>query len=147
VTRVGETDLPDLVPLVGAYLEFYETAQDAAAIESFCRVLLAEADHAGVQLLARDATGAAVGFATVYWTWSTTRLARLAVMNDLFVAPAARGRGTAEQLILACRDLASARGCGALEWQTAPDNLRAQRVYERVGGELSRWFTYELTVP
>lgn len=144
VTAVGERDLPELVPLVGAYLAFYETSGDPAAIEALCRALLADPEREGVQLLARDAEGVAVGFATVFWTWSTTQLGRLAVMNDLFVAPEARGHGTAEALILACHTLAGERGCVALEWQTAPDNLRAQKVYERVGGRLSRWLTYEL---
>lgn len=145
VARVGETDLPDLVPLVGAYLAFYEAPGEPAAIEAFCRALLADPEHEGVQLLARDADGGgAVGFATIFWTWATTRLGRLAVMNDLFVAPEARGQGAADALILACRDRAREHGCVALEWQTALDNHRAQAVYERVGGERSQWLTYEL---
>lgn len=130
--------------LLGAYLEFYEVSADAAAITAFCRELLAEPEHAGVQLLARDAGGAAIGLATIFWTWSTTRLGRLAVMNDLFVAPEARGTGVADALILACRDHAREHGCVALEWQTALDNHRAQAVYARVGAQPSRWLTYEL---
>jgi hypothetical protein len=31
-----------------------------------------------------------------------------------------------------------------LEWQTALDNLRAQAVYERVGGQRSQWVDYSL---
>lgn len=144
ITQVSEADLPDLVPLVAAYLDFYETPQEPTAIERHCRVLLADPEREGVQLLARGAGGTAVGFATLYWSWSTTRLGRLAVMNDLFVAPEARGSGAAEALILACRDRAQKRGCVALQWQTALDNRRAQAVYERVGGRRSEWLTYEL---
>ena len=130
--------------LLAAYLDFYETSRELPPIEAFCRELIAEPEHAGVQLLARDADGAAIGLATIFWSWSTTRLGRLAVMNDLFVAPEARGRGVAEALIFACRDLAREHGCAALEWQTAPDNHRAQAVYARVGAEQSQWLTYEL---
>lgn len=144
VAAVTEPDLAELGPLVAAYLAFYETAGEPAAIEAFCRALLADPEHEGVQLLARDEGGAAVGFATIFWTWSTTRLGRLAVMNDLFVAPEARGQGAADALILACRDRAREHGCVTLEWQTALDNHRAQKVYERVGGERSQWLTYEL---
>ena len=145
--RIGEVaaaDLPELVALVGAYLDFYEVAYEPAAVEVFCRALLADPEHAGVQLLARDEADTAVGFATIFWTLSTTRLAPLAVMNDLFVAPAARGSGVADALVAACRERAAARGCAALEWQTALDNHRAQAVYDRVGGERSQWLTYEL---
>jgi len=143
VSVVTEADLPDLVPLVADYLDFYETPQAPAAIEQHCRALLVDSEHDGVRLIARGGSGA-VGFATIYWTWSTTRLGRLAVMSDLFVAPEARGSGAAEALILACRDRARERGCVALQWQTAPDNRRALAVYERVGGKRSEWLTDEL---
>ena len=33
-------------------------------------------------------TGGRVGFATIFWTWSTLSAARIGVMNDLFVARA-----------------------------------------------------------
>ena len=144
IAQVTEADLPALVPLVAAYLDFYETPQASVAIEQHCRALLADPEQEGVQLLARDAAGAAVGFATLYWSWSTTRLGRMAIMNDLFVAPEVRGSGAAEALILACRDRAQKRGCVAMQWQTAPGNHRAQAVYERVGGRRSEWLTYEL---
>lgn len=146
ITRVGESDLAEVVPLLGAYLEFYETHREPEAIAAFCRALFADPEHEGVQLVARDDGGTAVGVATVFWSWSTTQLGRLAIMNDLFVAPEARGRGTAEALIGACHDLAREHGCVALEWQTALDNHRAQKVYERVGGQRSQWLTYELAV-
>ena len=144
VAAAAEGDLPELVPLVSAYEDFYEVPAPPDAIEAFCRDLLADAEHGGVQLIARDAGGAAVGFATAYWTRETTKLARIAVMNDLFVAPAARGAGAAEALIGACRERAAARGCATLEWVTAVDNHRAQKVYDRVGGTASPWLTYEL---
>ena len=32
----------------------------------------------------------------------------------------------------------------SLEWSTALDNHRAQKVYDRVGGEASRWLDYSL---
>ena len=56
-------------------------------------------------------------------------------MNDLFIAPEARGSGLADRLIAACRERAAEHGAGELAWQTAKDNHRAQAVYERVGGQ------------
>ena len=52
------------------------------------------------------ATGRPVGFAAVGWKWASTRGARIAVMEDLFVAPEARGQGAADALIEACADRA-----------------------------------------
>jgi len=144
VADVTEGDLPELLPLMEDYLTFYETGAQRSRLEALCRALLADPEHEGVQLLARSGDGRASGFATVYWTWSTTRAGRLGVMNDLFVAPEARGRGAADALILGARDRAATRGCVVLEWQTALDNHRAQAVYDRVGGQRSQWLSYEL---
>lgn len=147
-----EEDLDVLLPLVRGYVAFYEETQGFAqptdeALLALSRALLARPDHDGRQLLARDAeTGDAVGFATIYWTFSTLSAGRVAVMNDLFVAPAARGTGLAEQLIEACRTHARERGATSLQWSTALDNERAQAVYDRVGGERSTWLDYSLPV-
>jgi GNAT superfamily N-acetyltransferase len=65
-------------------------------------------------------------------------------MNDLFVAPQARGTGAADALVQACREHAATRGAVWLGWQTAKDNGRAQAVYDRVGGERSEWIDYGL---
>jgi GNAT superfamily N-acetyltransferase len=101
-----------------------------------------------VQLIARNGEGKAVGFATIFWTWSTTSAARLGVMNDLFVAQGARGGGTAEALIAGCVERCRERGATELAWQTAHTNLRAQAVYERIGGQRDeRWLDYSLGVP
>jgi GNAT superfamily N-acetyltransferase len=141
---VREEDLADLLPLVRAYLDFYGTAPSDAAVLALSRALLADPEHEGVQLLARDAAGVARGFATLYWSWSTSQAVRVAIMNDLFVAPEARGTGLAEALIAACRERARKHGAATLEWQTEPDNLRAQAVYDRVGGVRSEWVDYSL---
>jgi hypothetical protein len=101
ISRVTEADLPELLPLLRGYCDFYEVSPSDDALRALARALIADPARDGVQLLARDA-GVAVGFATIYWSWATTIAARIGVMNDLFVAPAARGTGAAEQLILAC---------------------------------------------
>jgi GNAT superfamily N-acetyltransferase len=146
VSRVREEeDLVSLLPLMRAYADFYAVAPSDDALLAVSRALIADPEREGVQFLARR-DGEPVGFATVYWTWSTLSAARLGVMNDLFVAEAARGSGTAEALIEACREACAAHGATQLAWQTAKDNHRAQKVYDRIGGERSEWFDYALPV-
>jgi ribosomal protein S18 acetylase RimI-like enzyme len=149
ISVVREEDLADLLPLFRAYCAFYGSSPSDADLLALCRALLADPEREGVQLIARDvrAGGAAVGFATVYWTWQSTKARRLAVMNDLFVAEPARGAGVADALIAACAEQARERGVRALSWVTAPDNRRAQRVYDRAGATRSSWLEYELEVP
>jgi GNAT superfamily N-acetyltransferase len=143
---VREEDLADLLPLMRAYCDFYLADPPDADLLALGRALIADPAREGVQLLARapGAGGAAVGFATVFWTWQTLAASRLAVMNDLFVAEDARGAGIADALIAACAEQARAHGATTLAWQTAKDNHRAQAVYERVGGRRSEWLDYEL---
>ena len=88
-----------------------------------------------------------MGFATIFWTWSTLRGARIGVWTDLYVDAEARGSGAAEALISACREHCEGRGARWLSWQTAKDNLRAQKVYERVGATREEWVDYSLPVP
>jgi GNAT superfamily N-acetyltransferase len=144
LSRVEASDLDELLPLMRAYCDFYEVSPTDEELLTLSRALTDDPDREGVQLLARDEGDRAVGFATVYWTWSTTQACRIGVMNDLFVAQAARGSGLAEELIEACRAECVRRGARRLTWQTAPDNLRAQAVYDRVGGNRERWVDYWL---
>jgi GNAT superfamily N-acetyltransferase len=146
IAAVGEDDLAELLALMRAYCDFYAVAPSDDALLGMSRALMADPVGEGVQLLARDADGAAIGFATLFWTWSTTRGGRIGVMNDLYVAPSARGSGAADALIAACRQRCRQRGALALTWQTALDNLRAQAVYDRVGGQRSEWLDYDLAV-
>lgn len=146
ITAVGEGDLDELLPLMRAYCDFYEVAPVDADLLGMSRALVADPEREGFQLIARDAGGAAVGFATVFWTWQTLDAARLAVMNDLFVTPESRGSGLAEALIEACAQRARAHGAASLSWQTALDNERAQKVYDRLGARSSKWLDYELAL-
>ena len=145
IERVTETDLTELLPLMRAYCDFYEVAPSDDELLALSRALLADPEREGIQLLARNERHA-VGFATIFWSWATTSAERIGVMNDLFVAPEARGTGLAAALIEACRVECAARGAGKLTWQTAPDNAAAMKVYDRFGATREQWVDYWLPV-
>jgi GNAT superfamily N-acetyltransferase len=146
IATVTEADLPELLPLMRGYCDFYEVDPSDDALLTLARVLIADRDQ-GLQLIARDDDGTASGFATIFWTWSTLSAAKLGVMNDLFVAEDARGGGIADALIAACVEHCREHGATELAWQTAHTNLRAQAVYERVGAKRDdRWLDYSLSV-
>jgi GNAT superfamily N-acetyltransferase len=146
ITRVAPGDLDDLLPLMRGYCDFYEVSPSDDALRGLALTLIEHPDTAGVQLLSRDDGGAATGFATIFWSYSTLSAAAIGVMNDLFVARAARGRGLGAELIRACEAECSEHGVEILEWQTAPANTRAQSVYDRFGAERTEWVTYTLAV-
>jgi GNAT superfamily N-acetyltransferase len=147
ISTVTAADLPDLLPLMRGYCDFYKVDPSAEALLGMARELIADPEKEGLQLIARDDAGRAVGFATIFWTWSTLSASRIGVMNDLFVDREARGSGVAEALIAACAERCRERGATSLEWATAHDNHRAQAVYDRVGGKRdARWLEYSLEV-
>jgi GNAT superfamily N-acetyltransferase len=144
IAPVTEADLPELLRLMRGYCEFYEVDPSDDALLAMSRALIADPQLEGIQLIARDDEGGAIGFATIFWSWSTTAGARIGTMNDLFVAPEGRGSGAADDLIRSSVERCRERGAVRLEWQTALDNHRAQAVYDRVGGKREQWYDYSL---
>lgn len=129
VTRAGAGELDALAPLFDAYRRFYGMPADADAGRDFLAARLAQGES--VVFLARTG-GAPAGFAQLYPLFSSTRLARVWLLNDLFVDAAARGRGVGAALLGAARAHAHGDGACELILETAVDNP-ARRLYERSG--------------
>jgi GNAT superfamily N-acetyltransferase len=143
IAPVSDEEYEQLLPLIAAYQRFYEVEEiDEERNRTFFRRFLAPSDD-GLLLGAR-AGGRFLGYACLYWHFSSTRALETVLMNDLFVEPDARGRGVGRALIEAARDVARQRGAAHLEWATAPDNHTAQRLYDSTGAERSEWVEYEL---
>jgi GNAT superfamily N-acetyltransferase len=146
ISVVTQGDLPELLPLMRGYCDFYRVTPSDDELLAMSRALIADPQHEGMQLLAREDSGTPLGFATIFWTWSTLSASRIGVMNDLFVIPGARGRRIGAELIAACLECCREHGATTLGWQTALDNTRAQSLYDRVGGEREQWLDYSLPV-
>jgi GNAT superfamily N-acetyltransferase len=142
ITTVTASDLPELMPMLRAYCDFYEVDPSDDRLETLANALIDNPDE-GVQLIARG-DGAPLGFATIFWTWQTLYGARVGVLNDLYVNAAARGSGTGRALIERGLQLCRERGAQKLVWETAPDNATSQRLYDGIGATKSTWLSYEL---
>ena len=132
VRQAGPADADVVAPLFDAYRQFYEQPSDPALARRFIAERLERAESV-VFLAERD--GRAVGFVQLYPLFSSTaaRPRRLWLLNDLFVAPEARGSGVGRALLARARRLAEATGATGLELATARSNTAAQRLYESVG--------------
>jgi GNAT superfamily N-acetyltransferase len=138
-------DLEELLPLIAAYQRFYETEGiDEERNRAFFRRFLAPSED-GLLLGARG-DGRLVGYACLYWHFSSTRAVETVLMNDLYVEQSARGSGVGRALIEATAEVARERGVSSIEWSTAPGNHAAQRLYDSTGAERSEWLSYELRV-
>jgi GNAT superfamily N-acetyltransferase len=137
-----EDEIEELLPLMRAYCDFYESSPSDQGVIAMARTLISDPSQGAVFIARED--GRAIGFATLDWKWSMLKGARIGYLEDLFVDPAARGRGTADALIQVCADRCRELGMPAMEWLTAPDNRRAQKVYDRTGAAADTYLEYDL---
>jgi len=145
IRAAAESDLAAVLPLLRGYCEFYESDPSDEGLERMLRGVLAASEETAFLLVATEGDGGeVVGFALSQWKWSSLRGARIVVLDDLFVADRARGRGHADAMIEAVAEIAARNGGAAVEWLTGPDNRRAQAVYDRVGGRSEPLLEYRL---
>ena len=137
-----QDEVEEMLPLIRAYCEFYETEPNDDGLRKMFSTLIDEPSQ-GAVFIARDG-GRAVGFASLDWKWSSLKAARIGFLEDLFVDPEVRGKGIADALIEACADRCRELGMPALLWETQPDNHRAQQVYNRTGAESELLLEYDL---
>lgn len=139
-------DLDTVAPLFDGYRQFYGQPADLTRAHDFLaeRIRL----HESVILLARDdEDGQGLGFTQLYPLFSSVRTVRTWLLNDLFVAAAARRRGVAKALLEAAVEHARALGAASLSLSTALDNAPAQALYESMSWERDRQFCeYSLTL-
>ena len=136
-------ELEPLLPLIAGYQTFYGAAPDIDRNRTFFSRFL-HPSETGL-LLGAWADGSPVGFATLYWFYSSTKAADSVLMNDLFVREGVRSKGIGRALIQRALEETRRRGAAHLEWFTAPDNATAQRLYDSVpGAGRSTWYAYEI---
>lgn len=145
IEPISDRHYETLVPMIAAYQGFYEAEdiREERNREFFRRFLSPSEDG---MLLGAWRGDLLVGYACLYWHFSSTRAVETVLMNDLYVEAEARGEGVGRALIEAAADVARKRGSPILEWSTAPDNATAQRLYDSTGAGRSTWIEYELTV-
>jgi GNAT superfamily N-acetyltransferase len=77
-----------------------------------------------------------VGFALYFHNFSTFLARRGLYLEDLFVVPAARGRGYGKALITHLARLAVERECGRFEWSVLDWNQPAIDFYTALGADV-----------
>jgi ribosomal protein S18 acetylase RimI-like enzyme len=131
ISVATKADVAAVAHLFDAYRQFYEYPPDLALASSYIAERIEKAES--VILLAQDANGEALGFCQLYPTFCSLEAKPIYALYDLYVAPAARGAGIGNLLLLAAENSARAHGMCRLDLTTAKTNLPAQSAYEALG--------------
>ncbi len=143
IESISADQMETLLPMIAAYQRFYRVTEvDDDRNRAFFSRFVDPSDDG--LLLGAWRGDELVGYACLYWHFSSLVPAETVLMNDLFVEESVRGQGIGRALIEASADVARRRGAHHLEWSTAPSNVTAQRLYDATGAERSEWVEYEL---
>ena len=123
-------DLEALAPLFDGYRQYYGQPSDISAAHAFLRARFEHGESFVFIALDGDTP---VGFTQLYPSFSSVSLARIFVLNDLFVHECARRKGVASKLLSAATEFAQALGAVRVSLSTAVSNESAQAVYQAAG--------------
>jgi GNAT superfamily N-acetyltransferase len=129
--KASQDDIERLVTLMG---EFYAEGGYPLERGRAARVfvdLVANERLGQVWLI--EAESHAVGHLVVTLCFSMEFGGMIAIVDDLYVQPAYRGRGLATAALAEARGWCAGRGIRAMKVETGPDNAAAQAVYRRAG--------------
>jgi len=160
IRKATRADVPAILGLVRE-LAAYEKEPDAviATEADFLRdgfgerpafeVLVAEVAEDADQEAEGGAGGSAatrvVGFAFYFFSYSTWVGRKCLYLEDLFVEPSQRGKGTGIALMRALAKVAVERDCRRFVWSVLDWNEPAIGFYERLGAKVMReWLTVRL---
>ncbi len=137
-------DTPAILAFIRDLAEYEKLAHEVVADDSQLRATLFGVRPAAEVLIA-ELAGTPVGFALFFQSYSTFLGRPGLYLEDLFVRPAARGRGVGAALMSACARIAVQRQYGRFEWAVLDWNEPALKFYAALGAnQLGDWTVQRL---
>ncbi len=136
IRKATINDLAQLANLFNLYRIFYEkqSAQDAATEFLSERITRHESEI----LVAETGDNDLAGFTQLYPLFSSTRMQRLWLLNDLYVSEQYRGKGISKKLIEAAKNIAIDTNAAGLLLETAKTNAVGNKLYPSTGFKLEQ---------
>lgn len=140
IRKCENEDLDALVELFDAYRVFYEKDSNTVLARQF--LLERITNKESVIFVSQNEAGILTGFVQLYPIFSSTRMKRLWLLNDLFVEPTQRGKGISKKLIQQAQKLCvETESCGMI-LETAKSNIIGNKLYPETGFELDSDHNY-----
>lgn len=123
-------DIRQLSELFDQYRIFYHKTSDVPAAEQFLTERIENGDS---KIFVAENEDRLVGFVQLYPLFSSTRMKRYWLLNDLFVNESYRGKGFSKELIERAKEMAkSTDACGIL-LETGKSNDIGNKLYPSCG--------------
>lgn len=129
IRRATLEDLDELALLFDGYRMFYGQESDHPSARDFLEERLQKDESVIFIAMINDSY---VGFTQLYPMFSSVSMARLLVLNDLYVYPSHRNQKIASSLMLRAQEYAQEINAKGLTLETGKDNP-AQHLYEKLG--------------
>lgn len=126
-------DLSQLAELFDQYRIFYHKESDIPAAESFLKERIEKADS---EIFVAESEGNLTGFVQLYPLFSSTRMKRYWLLNDLFVNENYRGKGFSKELIEEAKELAKSTDACGVFLETGKSNDVGNELYPSCGFEI-----------
>jgi GNAT superfamily N-acetyltransferase len=151
IRQATVADVPLILSFIRQLAEYERLLHAVKATEETLRATLFGPTPSAEVLIAESPDGPSgaptpVGFALFFQNYSTFLAQPGIYLEDLFVVPAARGRGVGRDLLQRLAQISVARGCGRLEWAVLDWNAPAIGFYRRMGAvPMEEWTVFRLT--
>jgi GNAT superfamily N-acetyltransferase len=149
IRSATRADLPLILTFIRDLAEYEREPQAVQATEALLdQHLFGPGFGRGpvAECLIAELDGTPQGFAVFFHNFSTWKARPGLYLEDLFVRPAARGRGVGKALLQHLARLAVSRGCARFEWAVLDWNTPAIDFYKAAGAvPLDEWMVFRLT--
>ena len=130
VRNAVESDVEKLAVLFDAYRVFYKKESNLSEAKNFLFDRIANKESWIIVAMEEDDM---VGFVQLYPLFSSTRMKKLWLLNDLFIVENYRGKGISKQLIEKCKEVCNDTGACGLMLETAKTNKTGNNLYVKTG--------------
>tara|TARA_R110002051_G_scaffold283677_2_gene345559 strand:- start:1378 stop:1824 length:447 start_codon:yes stop_codon:yes gene_type:complete len=129
-------DLDALTILFDKYRVFYRKDSDIASAKSFLKARISNQDSE--IFVAENTEQQLVGFVQLYPLFSSTKMMKLWLLNDLFVNYDYRKKGISLGLMDKAKELVEKSGACGMYLETEKSNLVGNNLYPKAGFELNQ---------
>lgn len=134
IIQVDTTHIDQVVGLFDAYRVWYRKESDKETAKNFLLQRIKNGES--IIYACENEEGSLVGFTQLYPIFSSVRMKRMWLLNDLFVDPDFRGKGISKMLINQAKDLCKKTNASGVLLETERTNDIGNKLYPATGFEL-----------